>query len=370
MNQEKFWVLFSKNLSGEATADEQAELTQLIEKHPEWKDALQNAENIWNAKSKPVLENLSAEDAYILHLHRMSDMNIELEVDRTADIHSLEKKKSLSGRWYWAAASLFLIIISSLYFSGVFSYGKKEEVALAEKNEVSTRLGSKSTVKLPDGSVVMLNAGSRLTYNKDFGKEKREVTLSGEGYFDVVKMTDKPFIINTEAINIKVLGTAFNVKAYPEDKQTVTSLIRGSVEITIRNRPKDKIILSPNEKLVVDNDAVLAEETEKERKISKPSRTAKTMVSIDKIQLLPADNSVAEIQWTKNKLVFRGEPLADILVEMERWYGTKIELKNSLISAKAINVTFERETIYEALDALKESIKFNYEIANNRIIIN
>ena len=95
--------------------------------------------------------------------------------------------------------------------------GEKELVA-KHSNEVSTQPGSKSKIQLPDGSTVWLNAGSKLTYTKDFGKEIREVTLIGEAFFDVTKMKEKPFIIHTSSINIKVLGTAFNVKAYPEDK--------------------------------------------------------------------------------------------------------------------------------------------------------
>ena len=91
--------------------------------------------------------------------------------------------------------------------------------------------------------------------------------LTGEGFFDVTKNKGKPFIINTSSIKIKVLGTAFNVKAYPEDKQTETSLIRGSIEVTIRNRPNDKIILTPSEKLVVENDIAHLEKDSKKQEI-------------------------------------------------------------------------------------------------------
>ena len=105
---------------------------------------------------------------------------------------------------------------------------------------------------LPDGSTVWLNAGSRLTYDSLYGTTLREVTLSGEAYFDVVKNPKKPFIIHTGKINIRVLGTVFNVKSYPEEQTIETSLIKGSIEVSFPSQPSKKIILKPNQKLIID----------------------------------------------------------------------------------------------------------------------
>ena len=90
--------------------------------------------------------------------------------------------------------------------------------------------GSRSRSLLPDGTTVWLNAGSKLYYENDFNGT-REVRLEGEAFFDVVKQTDRPFIVHTSGIDIKVLGTAFNVKSYPEDKTVETTLYRGLVQV-------------------------------------------------------------------------------------------------------------------------------------------
>src|SRR4029078_631833 len=100
-------------------------------------------------------------------------------------------------------------------------------------NTVSTKRGSKSKVQLPDGTQVWLNADSRIAYNEKFQGNLREVTLEGEAYFDVVRDEKRPFVIHTAAIDIKVLGTAFNVRSYANEKNTETSLIRGSIEVTL-----------------------------------------------------------------------------------------------------------------------------------------
>lgn len=371
MSQEQFWVLFSKRLTGEATTEELALLETLIQSHPEWQYAIQSLEDLW--KSKTEMDTVQGEDAYMLHLHRMTEMHISFD-DVIGQSGIALEKAPRSRRWYWVAASVVLLA-GLLAFSSFFIFNKKGEEIAHQVNEISTRPGSKSKVQLPDGSVVWLNAGSKLTYTKDFGKETRDVTLIGEGFFDVTKNPGKPFIISAANIKIKVLGTAFNVKAYPEDKQTETSLIRGSIEVTIRNRPNDKIILSPSEKLVVENSEAKVEQVDKsaDKTTGNIKRTElpviSTLVAINKLKYNPADSTVAEVQWVNNKLVFRDESFSEVAVRMERWYDVQIAIEDPGISDVRLTGVFESETIIQALEALKESIAFQYEKAGNRIII-
>jgi transmembrane sensor len=371
MSQEQFWVLFSKKLSGEASSEDLVILENLIQAHPEWQYAIQTLTDLWKYQAE--IDPAVVEDAYMLHLHRMNEQHISLDSVFGEQVVSPAPVRRFA-RWYWAAAVLLLIagLFSIRAISGSSSNG--DEVA-SQVNEISTRPGSKSKVQLPDGSVVWLNAGSKLTYNKDFGLETREVTLTGEGFFDVTKNKEKPFIISTSSIKIKVLGTAFNVKAYPEDKQTETSLIRGSIEVTIRNRPNDKIILSPSEKLVVENDIARVESgaRQKERKTGNIARTEipviSTLMSINKLKYNPVDSTVAEIQWVNNKLVFRDESFSELAVKMERWYDVQIDITDLQIGEERLNGIFESETIVQALEALKEFIPFQYEKNGNKIII-
>jgi transmembrane sensor len=358
MSQEKFWVLFSKKLAGEANAEELVELESLVQQHPEWQYAIQNLEDIWKHQAP---EDFSEEeDAYMLHLHRMSEKNIPFgEGPVNAPVISIQRKKQ---KWYWVAAASVVAIAGLFVFWSTKGDKKETGEKIVQVNEVSTRMGSRSKVQLPDGSLVWLNAGSKLTYGKDYGKDTREVVLTGEAFFDVVKDKSKPFLIHASNINIKVLGTAFNVKAYPQDKQTETSLIRGSIEVTIKNRPNNKIILSPNEKLVVENE-VLKLKTEKAELELQPA------IAISKLHYSPVDSSVAETGWVENRLTVRDESLAELAVKMERWYDVKIEIRESSLQKKVLSVTFERETIDQALEALKESIPLRYEKEGTNIFI-
>lgn len=366
MNQETFWILLSKKLSGEASPEELKALENLILEHPEWQYAIQNLGDLW--KHQPLKDRTEEEDAYMLHLQRMNEMKIPFDnMPATEPAVSITKRRSM--KWYWAAAAVLVLVSGFVVFGNLFSNGAKKELA-RQVNEITTRPGSKSKVELPDGSIVWLNAGSKLTYNKDYGKELREVTLSGEGFFDVTKMKEKPFIIHTSNINIKVLGTAFNVKAYPEDKQTETSLIRGSIEVTIKNRPNDKIILSPSEKLVVENDKVLSKETAAANAGEIPVATAVPLVSVNKLRYNPVDSAVAETEWINNRLVFRDETFEELAIRMERWYDVVIEIDNEELRQSRLNGTFETESVTQALEALTEMIAFKYDKKGNKIIIN
>jgi len=357
MSQENFWVLISKKLSGEASFAELKELENLVREHPEWQYAIQNLEDLW--KHQPVKNDTAGEDAYLLHLHRMKDKNIPFG-ETPGNTVLISKKKVI--KWYWAAA-LFLLAAGLIAFGILFNKeNTKSLAATREVNEVTTHPGSRSKLQLPDGSVVWLNAGSRLTYKKEFGQQLREVMLTGEGYFDVVKMEDRPFLIHTSSITIKVLGTAFNVKAYPDDRQTETSLIRGSIEVTIKNRPDNKIILSPDEKLVVQNESFSTSK-------NKLTQTAQPAISISTLRHNPDDSTVAETQWVENKLVFNDESFAEVAVRMERWYDVEIELNDPQLLPKRLTGNFEKETIEQALEALKISIPFKHEHTGSKIII-
>lgn len=365
MSQEIFWVLLSKKLSGEASDTELADLQKLIQEHPEWQYAIQNLEDLW--KHQQPSDYMQQEDAYMLHLHRMNELNITFG-DTVAETPVILMQRKSRKKWYWVAA-IFIVAVGLISYLSLGNTKDEKGIAAGDANEVSTQPGSKTRIQLPDGSIVWLNAGSKLTYNKDFGKETREVALIGEGFFDVVKNKEKPFIISTSSINIKVLGTAFNVKAYPEDKQTETSLIRGSIEVTIKNRPNDKIILSPSEKLVVENSVSVKKEKAVEitKEVQQP--VVMPLVSINKLKYSPVDSTVAETQWIENKLVFRDEAFSDLAVQMERWYDVTIEIKDEELNGARLNGIFQSETISQALDALKESIPFKYEKTGNKIII-
>jgi hypothetical protein len=240
-------------------------------------------------------------------------------------------------------------------------------------SQVSTKPGSRTQIQLPDGSVVRLNSSSSLTYDKNFGKNIREVNLTGEAFFDVTKDSSHPFIIHTNVIDIKVLGTAFNVRSYPNDANTETSLIRGKVEVTVKNRANEKIYLEPNEKLVVANNNSTPGKTltdQPERRDNKTDLSPKPIYSVQHLTYYPVDSTIIETSWIDNRLIFQeNESFQEVALKMERWYGVQINFKSEKVAGYQMFGSFKNETITQALDELKLGFKFNYKIDGNIITI-
>lgn len=177
-----------------------------------------------------------------------------------------------------AAVILFCSSIALIYFR---STDKKNGIC-----EIKVPMGGMTNIQLPDGSTVVLNAGSKLTYKNIFDARHREITLSGEAFFDIVKDPAHPFIITTPTIKIRVLGTRFNVRSYPGDKTSEAALIRGIIELTVLKNPDRQIILKPSEKLTVFNQPF---ETSASRHWSTDT-TSKAIVELSEIHQTKRDS--------------------------------------------------------------------------------
>lgn len=218
-----------------------------------------------------------------------------------------------------------------------------------------TKPGERKSFQLPDGTQVILNAGSELNLAADFNKSKREITLSGEAYFHVKHDKSKPFIIHTSQLDVKVLGTVFNVRAYEDDAVAETSLISGSVEVTVKGDNNRTVILKPNEKIVIGQKAAPGTSSGKTATVESP-------YSIARLQPTDIDSSIKEVSWVNNRLVFGNERLEDIAKNLERWYDVRIEFGSDVPKDYRYTASFDKETIREVLDALTLSRSFSFTI--------
>jgi transmembrane sensor len=161
------------------------------------------------------------------------------------------------------------------------------------------------------------------------------------------------------------LGTSFNVRSYPNEKTTETALIHGSVEVTLHNVPEKKIVLHPNEKLVINNppsdDSTVKKKT--------PAAEA-PMLMVSKLRYNKADTSSSvEVMWVKNKLAFDNETFEKMVTEMERWYNVKFVVKNELMKNLHFTGVFENKSLAEVLEALSISRQFHYEIKDGKVTV-
>jgi ferric-dicitrate binding protein FerR (iron transport regulator) len=380
MNEERAWYLLSLQLSGEATPEELEELNTLLQQRPELGLQAEIVGKIWNSRQQRREAAPAATNHFDKHLQRLSNHlaqpALQFDTDgvenEVVEMGPVAQRSRL--RWLWLAAG---VAASVLIIFLIVSPGEKKNGKPIASNTISTRPGSKSKVELPDGTQVWLNADSKLTYGQNFSGNTREVTLTGEAYFDVAHATSAetgqriPFIIHTSSIEIKVLGTAFNVRSYPGEKTTETALIRGSVEVTLHNSPDKKIILKPDEKLIVRNeDATIVTNNGMLIDSANGSIPNEPMMTLNKIRPYKQDTSTHyETMWVKNKLAFENEPFDRILPEIERWYNVTIVLKNESLNNLHFTGVFENKSLAEVMEALGYSRGFHYEIKGAQVTI-
>ena len=274
----------------------------------------------------------------------LSDENID-ELYRNLHItgEKTRHRFALERHWMQIAASLLLIIASGLT---VLTYTQRQTInTLAEQNVV-IRSGDygKSLVTLPDGTIVHLNAKSSLTYSQDFGREDRKVKLSGEGFFEVKKNTEKKFTVGTGYMDVTVLGTKFNVYAYKDKDMVEMSLVEGNVNISTERPPYKTINVRPNEKVTYD-------------KRTGELRHERT-------------NNKMETAWMTKELVFRSEPLKNVFDCLSRKFAVSFNVNDESLLNDIYTGTFEDENIESIMRVLIIHYMFDYKNEDDMITIN
>lgn len=268
--------------------------------------------------------------------------NFRNRVESQKEIQSTSRRGfSLSALWRYAAVVAIIIAV------GCISYWQGEVNVKDTFADISVEapLGSKTKLYLPDGTLVWLNAGSRMTYSQGFGVDNRKVELEGEGYFEVKRNEKIPFFVKTKDLQLQVLGTKFNFRDYPEDHEVVVSLLEGKVGLNNLLREEKEAVLSPDERAVLNK--------------------ANGLLTVESV------NASNASQWTDGYLFFDEELLPDIAKELERSYNVKIHIANDSLKTFRFYGNFVRreQNIQEVLEALASTEKMQYKIEERNITI-
>lgn len=200
-------------------------------------------------------------------------------------------------------------------------------------NTLSTPIGGQYNIILADGTKVYLNAVSSIKYPTQFNGDKRVVELEGEAYFEVAKNKNKPFIVKSNNQSIEVLGTHFNVHSYNNESVVKTTLLEGSVAVTYKNQ---KAILKPGQQSDVSD-------------------------NFSKIKVKEVDPEEA-VAWKNGRFKFDNADLKNVMRQLERWYGIKVEYRGNVSDVRFNGGTFRNKNLSEVLKVLELSnIKFKVE---------
>lgn len=217
-----------------------------------------------------------------------------------------------------------------------FYLGQKASRPAELMQTVSTPMASKTSFVLPDGSKVWLNSGSTISYEGNFDGEQRRVKLRGEAYFDVQK-SKRPFVVETGLFSVNVLGTAFNVMAYDHEIPTVT-LERGKVELETSSKKRE--FLSPGQQAIIDT-------------------------SSQKISLKTVETDLYS-SWIHNRLIFRDEPLRNVIPRLERWYNIEIDLTDNKLNNIPMTAQIEFESIREVMELMSLTMPLTYHYSKDK----
>ncbi|WP_278705301.1 FecR family protein [Parabacteroides goldsteinii] len=323
--------LIATYLSQGLKSEKLSELENWLKASPENQKHFQQMREIWfSTISANEEERYNKEEAYSRFLNRTCQIPQE---EKTV------KKLSLHKFFYGAAAVALLCLISFASYRTGTEQVKKQFAEMV----VEAPLGSKTRLYLPDGTLVWLNAGSTITYSQGFGVEERKLKLSGEGYFEVTRNKQLPFEITTKELQLKVLGTKFNFRNYPEDEEVSVSLLEGKV--SLRNYLKNDALcyLEPDQKAILNK------------------KNGKLMVS--------ASEARYTAEWTNGFLFFDEELLPDIIKELERSYNVKIYIEDESLKTFRFYGNFVRkeQTIQEILEMLASTGKLEYRIEGKTV---
>ena len=285
------------------------------------------------------LSNLTDEELWVSSA--VADDTQQYDVDQAFERFRKRTGLDQSGRqsykWYrtWSVAAVAIVLLGLITVTAYWQ-GSRQIQSNFSDIVVEAPLGSKTKLTLPDGSTVWLNAGSKMVYSQGFGVSDRRLAFQGEGYFEVEKNDEMPFLVQTHDVNVTVVGTKFNFRNYPEDEEAVVELLEGKVALENQLKEESVRYLSPNEKMVLHK-------------------------ATGEMDITSAKVKEATL-WTENILLFDEDLLPDIVRELERSYHVQIEIENEDLKQTRFYGQFNQleQNIYEVLDMLSETGKLKY----------
>ncbi|RKD90666.1 FecR family protein [Mangrovibacterium diazotrophicum] len=313
---------------GKNSGDESEQWPVFLERHPEKKAEIDQAIFVLQG-----FENLSETSASQEQIKRIW-ANVRTQA---------AQKRSLRLIHFMRYAAIFIIalLIGAWGYKTVYSVDSVDVVA---SNEIFVPQGERSEIVLYDGTKVWLNSGTRFRFPTSFSKNERRIFLDGEAFFDVTRKDNgKPFIVSTPGkVDIKVLGTRFNVNAYAEDKNVTATLEDGEI-LAVNNVTHEEADLLPGDQLSMD----ISTGESTQRKVDTDLYTS----------------------WKENLLRFQDASFEEVVKKMERWYDVDITVERNLNVTKLYTMTIKTESLREMLNLLSYTTPMNYEINEDQVFI-
>ena len=348
--------LILKCLQGEASEMEQQQLWNWLKDDKNFSQ-YQNLRDAWIA-------------AGLISEHSSFDMEKryqKVQARIQAKIQTKPKVRFIND-WSTLLKVAAVFVVAFIMGSVITHYTPNKSLTDFQTNhyEVEAPRGAKIKMSLADGTKVWLNAGSKLTYSNSYNLSNREVTLVGEGYFEVAKNRQIPFYVEAGGIKVKAVGTAFNVKAYPDEVEVEATLVEGIIEVS---EGKQILRLEPRQKAsFIRSSAQLVRKTtsSNKEKIEQVKRS-----DIETVDVILSKNINTDIytSWRKKRWIFERENLCDFTKKLERRYDVRIYIMDQKLNDYKISGSVEQQTLDQLLNAVRLTVPINYKITNKEVLL-
>lgn len=324
--------LISQYLNRRASESQRQELEEWLASSPKNRETFHRLEKVWSTSSP------------IRHDNKINDIRDRIWNNAQRKSEITESPKIARFYWIKVAAIFLLIIAGGWLYTEIYQTQETqipEAITWIEKTNPS---GQRSSHLLPDGTKVWLNVASQLSFPEEFSDTLRQVKLIGEAFFEVSKDAAKPFVVETEDLRTLVLGTAFNIHAYPEYPEVRVALLEGKVQV--QNKDPFQVqtsILSPGEELLApkNNQAFTKQQFQYDETFG----------------------------WKEGILIFDGTDFQSFRTTIEKWYGVKVELEGTAPHNWNMRARYQRATLQHVLDDISFNKNMKYEIEEKTVII-
>lgn len=316
--------LIVRLFAGEGSDEEKSAIESWLNQDTENQKLLDNLKEIWLSSG---LE------------HNPDRYDIEEAIRQFQKKTHFHIKKTSRRRQIYRFVRYAAILVLAAALPASYYYGKKSVFPSDTVTTITCPHGDKTSIILPDSSLVFLNSGSRITFNNNFQNGSRQVYLEGEAFFTVHKDPKNPFHVKTTDLVVEVLGTEFNLKAYPNEKTISTTLVKGCLKVIANH---NSIKIKPNQKLIYNK-------------------------RNQEIKLKEVCDLAPETEWKNGRLVFRNKSLEELGEELERWFDVVIKFDDEQVKTRRFTGTLEHESILEAISYFGRSKYVTYKIKDNVI---
>jgi transmembrane sensor len=353
-----------KYLQGETSEEENSVLLKWVNQSKTNEKLFLEMKYIWEtSRSGGLLAEIEKNREWEKFLSKIQSANISRVTEKNAKIRSV-----------FAAIVKIAAVFIMAFVIAWFVLKPKEKPAENPLSyyEFRTPKGARSEVQLPDGSKVWLNSTSFVRFPNNFSGNNRKIYLEGEAYFDVKKNESYPMVISTSDINIKVIGTAFNVKSYPGEGTIETTLERGTITLEKKasnSEEKNSIItLQPNQRVtfVKKQGKISLDEI---RPVNTVDSATKKLIRQEKIIVSQRVETEKYTAWKDGKIIFDNETFENLSVKLERWFDIKIHIEDESLKKIRFTGTFEKETIEQVLNIMRLTTPIKYTMNKNDIYI-